>query len=150
MRIPAFADVCLRVLIFAAQSDKLTTTRTVAESIDVPYNHVSKAVLELRRRGMIEVQRGRLGGLRVLEEGRRLSVGALVRDLDDQPDVVDCTRENGRDCPFLEGCRLRGAFERAREAFYRELDDVHVQDLVPPQRGGPALLGMPPIGAPRG
>ena len=143
MKLAAFGDVCLRVLMFAAASDRQHTTRAVAESIGVPYHHVSKAVLELGRRGLLEVARGRTGGVRITPAGRDLPVGALLRDLDEAEDVVDCTRADGPDCPLVGGCGLRGVFGRAREAFYRELDTVTIASLVP--AGGRVGIGMPAL-----
>lgn len=152
MRIPAFGDACLRVLMYAAAVDQLTPTRRVAEAIGVPYHQASKAVLELGRRGLIDVQRGRAGGLRITERGRALRLGTLLRDLDATPDVVECVKPGGAVCPLVADCRLRAAFRRAREAFYRELDDVTVVDIAPrPGRfgaSGAVSIGVPGFSIP--
>ena len=146
MRLPAFADVCLRVLIrLASRPEPRTTAREVAEAIGVPYHHVSKAVLELRRRGAVDAVRGRGGGVRITEAGRALSVGAFLRSLDDDPDIVECVAADGTACPLVDGCRLRGAFARAREAFYATLDPVLVRDLVA-GRAGRGLAALPTPG----
>ena len=147
MRLPAFADVCLRVLMqLASNGDSQSTTREVAESIGVPYHHVSKAVLELRRRGAVDAVRGRGGGVRITGAGLELSVGAFLRSIDDDPDIVECTRDDGPTCPLIADCRLRVAFRRAREAFYASLDPVVVRDLVG-DAAGPVALPMPSMPA---
>lgn len=122
---------------------ELMTTREVAEAIGVPYHHVSKAVLELRRRGAVDASRGRGGGVRITEAGLELSIGAFLRSLDDDEDVVECERDDGTACPLIADCRLRREFAQAREAFYETLDPVRVRDLVP--EPGPALLPMPRV-----
>lgn len=152
MKLNAFGDVCLRTLmLLAARPDEQQTSRELAESAGVPYNHVTKAVVELRRRGAIDVTRGRSGGVRISPTGLRLTVGELLRSLDDQPDIVDCTTGE-RTCPLIAGCRLRGALQRAREAFYAQLDHLSIQELTSP--GGPGithlqLLPPPAFPAPR-
>lgn len=140
MKLNAFADVCLRTLmLLGSRGETRLTTREIAEQIDIPYHHVSKAVLDLRNAGALEVTRGRLGGSLITESGLDLSVGALLRRLDEHQDLADCIAADGRACPLLAGCRLRSALSRAREAFYAELDPVTVRDLA----SGPALVGLP-------
>lgn len=138
MKLNAFGDVCLRTLmLLGADPGRQMTGRQIAEAVGIPYNHVSKAVLELKRRGALEVSRGRTGGARITPAGLELSVGRLLRDLDTQLDVVDCTgaaTNGGLPCPLLDGCRLRSALARAREAFYAELDETTVSQLTGPAR----------------
>lgn len=152
MKLNAYTDVCLRVLMtLAGDEGERLTSQQIADRIQVPYNHVIKAVAELRRRGAIDVARGRLGGATIAEAGLELRVGALVRDLAGRDEVVDCTgRESGVACPLAGDCRLRGALHRAREAFLAELDAVRVRDLVAAgPAAGPVLLGLPEIPLPR-
>ncbi len=131
VKLSAFADVCLRTLmLLGSQRDQQVTTREIAEQIGVPYNHVAKAVLELRNRQALDVTRGRYGGSQITAHGLQLSVGGLMRDLDDRDDVVDCVSEAGVPCPLIANCILRSALRRAREAFYAELDSLRVEDLT--------------------
>lgn len=130
MRINAFSDVCLRVvmLLAAEHEGTLLTSRVISEGVGTPYNHVSKAIIRLRELGIVEVLRGRAGGVRLSPEGRRVTVGWLLRVLDTRTDLAACETPNGP-CPLLAGCGLRGALRRAREAFYAELDDIVIAAL---------------------
>lgn len=131
MKLNAFGDVCLRTLmLLGSRPETQLSSREIAAAINVPYHHVSKAVLELRRLGALDVSRGRTGGARISAAGLALGVGGLLRSLDDQLDVVGCTSETAGDCPLLAGCRLRGALNRAREAFYAELDGLTIESLT--------------------
>ena len=127
MKINAFADVSLRALMVlaAAPGGGLMTTQSVADAVGTPYNHVSKAMTKLRALGLIDVERGRHGGARLSSAGRVATVGQLLRQLDTRTDPADCVAATGT-CPLINECRLRRALARAREAFYRELDDVVV------------------------
>ncbi|WP_427133928.1 RrF2 family transcriptional regulator [Pseudarthrobacter sp. S9] len=130
MKINAFADVSLRAMMVlaAAPDGGLLTTQNIADAVGTPYNHVSKAMAKLRELGMIDVERGRNGGSRLSSAGRAATVGQLLRQLDTRLDPADCVAAGGT-CPLITECRLRAALARAREAFYRELDDVVVASL---------------------
>src|SRR5680860_287321 len=123
MRINAFSDVCLRIimLLSATPESELETTRAIARRVDTPYNHVSKAIIRLRELGLIESVRGRAGGVRISDAGRRATVGWVLRQLDTRADLADCETTDGV-CPLIDGCGLRVALRNAREAFYSALD----------------------------
>lgn len=44
-------------------SEELLTTRQIAESMNVPYTHMAKAIAQLQHLGVVEARRGRNGGL---------------------------------------------------------------------------------------
>lgn len=143
MRITAFSDVCLRVvmLLAAVPEPTLTTAQVVADGVGTPYNHVSKAIIRLRELGLVQVVRGRAGGVSISAEGRVVTVGWLLRRLDTRTDVAACDSPNGP-CPLLAGCGLRAALSRAREAFYGELDGLVVAALPHSRGSGPVLVGL--------
>ncbi|MBN6054062.1 Rrf2 family transcriptional regulator, partial [Nonomuraea sp. RK-328] len=111
----------------------------VAGLLAVPYAHAAKAVARLSELGLVEARRGRGGGLQLTEEGRRASVGGIVRALEGAGDVVGC--EDDPPCPLRAACRLRSALRQAQEAFYASLDGVTVASLVESPTG-PALLSL--------
>jgi Rrf2 family nitric oxide-sensitive transcriptional repressor len=147
MKINAFADVSLRaMMVLAAAADgELLTTQSIADAVGTPYNHVSKAMAKLRELGLIDVERGRNGGSRLSEAGRLATVGQLLRTLDTRADPADCVAAAGS-CPLINECRLRGALGRAREAFYRELDDIVVASLPTSRQMNPVFqaIGLRP------
>jgi Rrf2 family transcriptional regulator, nitric oxide-sensitive transcriptional repressor len=137
MKITAFADVGLRVLMVVAarEGDQPVSTRDISAIIETPYNHVSKTVTRLGDLGHLRVVRGRSGGVLLSDQGRAAMVGQVLRELDTHEDPAACHSPNG-DCPLLPGCTLRTALRRAREAFYRELDDLPVTSLRSERLGG--------------
>ncbi|SDK51237.1 Rrf2 family transcriptional regulator, nitric oxide-sensitive transcriptional repressor [Nonomuraea maritima] len=141
MRLTAFTDISLRIVmrLAVARPDDLLTTRAVADVVAVPYTHAAKAVARLSELGVVEARRGRGGGMHLTRTGRDMTVGALVRALEGEGDVVGC--EDDPPCPLRSACRLRMALRQAREAFYASLDTVTVGSLVD-QPTGPLLLSL--------
>ncbi|GHH63327.1 HTH-type transcriptional repressor NsrR [Streptosporangium violaceochromogenes] len=135
MRLTAFTDISLRIImrLAVAGEGELLTTRSVAEGLAVPYTHAAKAVARLSEMGLVGTRRGRGGGLRLTEAGRRASVGGIVRTLEGPGEVVGC--EDDPPCPLRAACRLREALAQAREAFFASLDPVTVDTLVTPPAG---------------
>ena len=120
-------------------SEELLTTRQIAESMNVPYTHMAKAIAQLQHLGVIEARRGRNGGLTLTSAGRSTHVGDLVRTLEGNREAVVC--EGDAPCPLSGACRLRRALREAQEAFYSSLNGVTVSDLVTSPTG-PVLLSL--------
>ncbi|MGY4710068.1 RrF2 family transcriptional regulator [Mycolicibacterium sp. CBM1] len=131
MQLTRFTDLGLRAMMLLATGqsrEQRVTTKAVAAAAGASENHVAKAVSRLTELGLVHSRRGRAGGLELTPAGREASLGWLVRRLEGDREVVDCTGQSG--CPLIAGCRLRRVLADAKEAFYAELDRYTVADLV--------------------
>ncbi|MFD7660189.1 RrF2 family transcriptional regulator [Actinosynnema sp. NPDC059797] len=138
MHLNRSTDTALRaVMLLASGGGRLTVDR-LADALDVPRNHLAKLVQRLQRHGFVVTARGRVGGVEVPEGALDASVGAVVRALEGDEEVVDC---EGQPCPLRGGCHLRTALRQAQQAFLAVLDGVTVRALVATPTG-PALLGL--------
>ncbi len=144
MQLTRFTDLGLRAMMLLAAGefeDRRVTTRTIAMGAHASEHHIAKAVARLVELGMVHAKRGRTGGLELTEAGRTASIGALVRHLEGDREVIECGGEDP--CPLISACRLRRALAEAKEAFYRELDRYTVIDLT---RGTSLSLVLGPTG----
>ncbi|MCS4277573.1 Rrf2 family nitric oxide-sensitive transcriptional repressor [Mycetocola sp. BIGb0189] len=136
MKLSMFADASLRamVMLAALPPGEIRTAREVAEVIEVPVTHLSKAISRLSDFGLVEVARGRYGGAQLTAAGREASVGAVLRRLDPRSDLAECVSVEGNQCPLIADCALRSILAEAREAFYRSLDRHLIVDLPTPRQ----------------
>lgn len=142
MRLNRSTDIALRVVMLLASGGGRLTVDRLADALEVPRNHMAKVVQRLQRHGFVVTARGRVGGVEVPDGALDASVGAVVRALEGDEEVVDC---DGPPCPLRGGCHLRTALRQARQAFLTALDAVTVRALVATPTG-PVLLGLAPPG----
>ncbi|MFE2754540.1 RrF2 family transcriptional regulator [Actinosynnema sp. NPDC059335] len=133
-------DIALRVVMLLASGGGRLTVDQLSDALDVPRNHLAKVVQRLQRHGFVATARGRAGGVVVPAEVLDTSVGAIVRALEGDGEVVDC---EGPPCPLRGGCHLRSALRTAQLAFLAVLDGVTVRGLVA-DPAGPVLLDLVP------
>lgn len=130
MRITRFSDIGLRVLIYLSGADKDRAPATVAEiaaQFDIPVNHLVKVVGQLARAGWIRALRGRNGGLVLQADAATLRVGAVLRELEGDAELIDC---EGQQCRLSQDCLLRGALAAGLRAFYQAMDKYTLADLT--------------------
>lgn len=133
MHITRYTDYSLRVLMYVAlKGNELSTIREIAESYDISKNHLMKVVQELNSKGYLQAIRGKNGGLRLRGETRDINLGELVRNTEQDLNLVECFGDNSQ-CALTPNCRLKGVLAEALEAFFRVLDSYTLADLVRPE-----------------
>ena len=120
-------------------SDKLTTINDIAQTFDISKAHVMKVVNDLSQKGYLDTVRGRNGGIRLMRKPGDINIGQVVRDTEDQLNVIGCLEHKGY-CPIERVCVLRGALQNATKAFLAVLDAHTLADLIKPQRVLSSLL----------
>ena len=131
MQLTRFTDYALRVLIYlAAKQDRLSTISEIAASYGISQNHLMKVVNRLATIGYIGTVRGKGGGMRLSRAAHLINIGEVVRDCEDNMDIVECFNPQTRTCPLLPSCVLKSALSAAKKNFLAALDAYSLQDLV--------------------
>ena len=135
MRLTDFTDFGLRALMrLAGEPDRLFTTDELTTELNVSRNHLTKIVSELARAGFILTQRGAGGGFRLARPAPLITLGAVVRVLEERHTLVDCFRTDGGGCSLTPKCHLKSRLKAAEEAFLSELDKTALSECAYPQR----------------
>lgn len=146
MRLAEYTDYTLRVLMYcAARPERLVTISELAERHDVSRNHLTKIVTDLGRQGLLETTRGRGGGLRLRQDPATIRIGDVVRASETDFRLVECFDPGSNQCTLSPTCRLKGLFDTALRAYFRELDGKTLADLVMPpsaRRGEPRSVPL--------
>lgn len=131
MKLTAFSDYTLRVLMYLAVQDKrLATIPEIAAAYDISENHLKKVVHQLARSGVIETVRGKGGGIRLALAPQTIRLGAVIRTSEGSAPIVECQLDQASSCRIAPACRLTGILVRAFDALYATLDEYTLADLV--------------------
>jgi Rrf2 family nitric oxide-sensitive transcriptional repressor len=132
MQLTRYTEYSLRVLMYLAiHPERLATITEISGAYNISRNHLVKVVHELGTLGFIKTQRGKQGGIRLARTADELTVGEVVRQVEKNLEIVDCTDPA---CPILPVCDLRDALYQARGAFFEVLDGYTLADLTKPHR----------------
>jgi Rrf2 family transcriptional regulator, nitric oxide-sensitive transcriptional repressor len=149
MRLTLHSDYALRVLIqVGLNGNRLTTIEEIAESFGVSRHHLMKVVNDLGQKGYLATVRGRHGGMRLKREPHDINIGQVVRDTEDNLNVVGCLEQRGY-CRIERACVLRGVLHDATDAFLAVLDAHTLADLIKPYKPLASLLQLEPRAAVR-
>ena len=131
MRLLAATDFALRALMrLAAEPERCLSTEVLARELDLSRNHLHKVVQSLSAAGLVRTMRGAQGGVTLALPPEQISLGAVVRQMEEGQAIVECFRQDGGQCNLTPRCRLKGALAGAEAAFYRALDAVTLADCA--------------------
>ena len=130
MHITRYTDYSLRVLIYLAlQQERLVTIQQIADSYDISKNHLMKVVHQLTLKGYIESVRGKNGGLRLHRRPEDINIGVLVRETEQDMNLVECFSSDNQ-CCITPVCGLKNILAEALRAFLNTLDQYTLEDIL--------------------
>jgi Rrf2 family nitric oxide-sensitive transcriptional repressor len=139
MHLTQFSDYALRVAIYlGCHPGTVVPVEEISRAYGISRHHLVRVVQVLTDLGVVESQRGRAGGMRLVMEPSAINVGWLIRRTEPHFDLVECFDDETNTCPIAPACELKGALVRARHAFLDVLDQYTLDqflarrsDLVP-------------------
>lgn len=139
MRLTAFSDYSLRVLIYlAAAPEGRSTIADIARAFDISEHHLVKVVHLLGRQGFLLNTRGRNGGVKLARPAAEINVGEVVRLAEGGDMPAECFDGKTNTCVLAGGCGLQRILKEAVENFYSALGQYSVADL----RASPRKLAV--------
>jgi Rrf2 family nitric oxide-sensitive transcriptional repressor len=127
-----YTDYALRILLYAGahHPGPPVSAAEIASAYGISADHVAKAAKTLTRQGWLRATRGAGGGVQLAKAPAEIRIGDVVRLFESGRGPVDCLQPDGDPCRVKPACRLRGLFERAEAAFYRELEGETLEGLL--------------------
>ena len=139
MHLTMMTDYALRLLMYVAhRPDRLCTIGEIAQAYGISQAHLMKVTHQLGLRGWLATARGKGGGMRLARPPGEISLGAVVRSIEPDMDLVECFSATDR-CKLTGHCRLTGVLEGALREFMAHLDGHTLADLLPDDGDGGLL-----------
>ena len=133
MRLTSFTDFGLRALMrMASEPDRAFSTAELADEFVLSRNHLTKIMQRLAQGGIVTTRRGGGGGATLARAPQDISLGAVVRLLEDGQALVECSAAAGGDCTITGCCRLKARLRSAEAAFLADLDRSTLADIALP------------------
>jgi Rrf2 family nitric oxide-sensitive transcriptional repressor len=145
MRLTRYTDYGLRTLIYLGlKPEGLSTVPEIAGCYGISEHHLTKIVGALAHLGHIRTVRGRNGGFSLARKPEEINLGALVRSLEDNFDLVECFQASGNSCPLTPCCPLSGVLREAMNAFLAVLERYTLADIMLPAAPMARALSLDP------
>ena len=105
----------------------------VARRQNISIKYLEQLVRKLKQAGMIKSQRGPHGGHSLAQSPSDITVGDIVRTLEESTAITDCAETDARQCDICNqagDCLSRWVWVEASQAMFECLDNITVADLL--------------------
>lgn len=110
------------------ENQGLIRLRLIAEAQHIPKRFLENILNELRQGGFVASRRGKDGGFRLERKASGISVGDVIRFVEDSVHPVECVAD--MQCPLDGRCIFIGLWDEAKRAVERVYDRKTLADLV--------------------
>lgn len=134
MQLTRHTDYALRVLMYlGAHPGRLCSVAEIAEYFCISRHHLVKVVQGLTEHGFVTTTRGKHGGMKLAKPAEQISIGTVVRHLENHFDVVECFDPANTACSLDGACKLKHVLHRAMNNFLKELDTTSLAEVLKPK-----------------
>ena len=103
--------------------------KSIAERRAIPEAYLEQLIAVLRRDGLVVSMRGALGGYTLSRSPAEITVGDVLRSMEDGLAVVDCLLE-GDACGKSCDCPTRVIWQRLTDGIAQIVDNISLADMV--------------------
>ena len=100
----------------------------LAETLEIPYNNLSKLIQQMARGGIIQTRQGKNGGVSLVSTDT-LSIKTVVDIIDGPTRLSECIH-NHDFCSRVAGCKLKGVLGTIQQDIDDLLDSYKIAQLV--------------------
>jgi Rrf2 family protein len=132
MKITYKGDYALKAVLELAlhYNVELLTAQDMAKRIDAPVKFLEQVLLALKKSGLIESRRGKVGGYRLSKPPRRITVGDVTRLIDGDIEPISCVKDRYSNCADIHRCVFKGIWQKVSKATSDIIDNVTFEELA--------------------
>ncbi len=125
MKLSARAKYGLNACYYIAISNEIISVQNLADKMKVSNGYLEQIIGILKKHKIIEAQRGAQGGYFLTRKPNEITVGEIVRPLEDDFKLTDCVvGECSGNCPS------KIVWQKLYEGINIVLDNITLQDLI--------------------
>lgn len=94
--------------------------------ISVSGKYLEKIMRMLSSRGIVTASRGASGGYFLAKPPKQITVGEIVRALEDDMEIIECVKVDGK----CKCCPTSGVWKKLHEGINKLLDDMTLEQIV--------------------
>ncbi|HAH06229.1 MAG TPA: transcriptional regulator [Elusimicrobia bacterium] len=134
MRISSSVDYAVRVMVRLSKTAESATlsAEKLSEAEGIPRDFIDQLLLKLRRAGLVLSRRGAQGGYALAQPASAITLGMVMRAVDERVVDVVCDRfvRRRQECRHSCGCGIRPVWRRLAALVEDFLDQVSVADAA--------------------
>ena len=106
--------------------ETLVSASTLENYVSVSGKYLEQIMRMLSRRGIVSASRGVTGGYSLARPPKEITVGEIVRALEDDIEIIECVKEDGK----CKCCPSSGVWKRLYKGINDLLDSMTLEQMI--------------------
>ncbi len=105
----------------------------ISKRQNISLKYLEQLTVKLKKAGIINSQRGPFGGHMLAKLPEKITIGDIVRVLEELPEIVDCTEQETQVCGICNQageCMSRWVWVEASRAMFERLDQISIASIL--------------------
>jgi len=123
-------------------TDKPVPVSDIARRQNISVKYLEKLVGKLKQGNILQSHRGPFGGHMLAKAASEITIGELVRLLEDRTAITDCAETDSKicgECNQAGECLTQWVWIEASKAMFERLDNITIESLLKKFEGGRIL-----------
>jgi Rrf2 family iron-sulfur cluster assembly transcriptional regulator len=101
----------------------------IAKRENISVKYLEQIIQPLKKSRLVTSMRGPKGGHLLAQRPENITLGQIVRLLEDHTDLVECV-SHPETCNRADDCRIRLAWQEAIQSLFERLDSITIAELM--------------------
>jgi len=113
--------------------EKPISITEISKRQNISLKYLEKLIRKLKKGGVIKSHRGPFGGHMLAKNPDKITVGDLVRILEDTSAITDCAEADSKvcgECNMAGECISQWVWIEASKAMFKRLDEITIASLM--------------------
>lgn len=128
MKISAKTRYGLEAMVYLAKKDEYKTLEEISESQKIPFSYLEKIMSKLEKKKLVSSRKGPQGGYKIIKPLKEISVGDIVRALEDKYHLVFCLAASGK-CGKEGKCLAKSVWMKVQRSMEKTFDSITLDTL---------------------
>lgn len=120
-------------MVYLASCSGFVSIKTMAVHENISPDFLEKIFAEFKKANLVRVKRGVEGGYTLAKAPSKISVGDIVRPLEEKMALALCL-EKGVNCPRERKCLTKNVWAKIQNEINKTLDGINLFDLINEKR----------------
>ena len=118
----------LRAMLYLARQDQLVSSTEIAQAEGIPHQFLEQIIGRLRQAQLVKSERGAQGGFTLALDKKQISMGQIVKLLEDEVQLADCLGDQL--CCREAHCSAKTAWSQVQQQLIQTMNQISLADLL--------------------
>lgn len=130
MKISTKGRYGLRAIVAIAKSENGLSIKNISEMEGISIRYLDKIMASLKINEIVESTRGSKGGYKLKKNPNEISVGDILRSVEDDFSIINCPLTNNSECSNEHMCTTKYVWNRINNGLNEIIDNIYISEII--------------------